>query len=87
MSQLIEPVLLAKGVPATYAPLIAGVGAKAYVAHYAGDESGVPSDSLTQSVIRTLAGFGPAGVGLTASITTLSTDLGPADSAGVFTLR
>lgn len=87
MAQLIEPVLLSKGVPSAYAPMIAGVGAKAYAAHYAGDEAGVPTDAQTQTVMTTLAGFGPAGIGLAASITTLSSDLNPADSTGVFPLR
>lgn len=87
MSQLIEPVLLSQGVPSAYAPMIAGVGAKAYAAHYAGDETGVPTDVQTQTVMTTLAGFGPAGLALAASVTTLSTDLAPADGAGVFPLR
>jgi UDP-2,3-diacylglucosamine pyrophosphatase LpxH len=86
MTQLIEPTLLAQGVPATYAPMIAQVGAKAYAAHYAGDETGVPTDAQTQTVMATLASFGSAGAGLAATITTLYTDLAPADSAGTFSL-
>jgi 3',5'-cyclic AMP phosphodiesterase CpdA len=87
MTQLIQSVLLLQGVPSAYAPMIAGVGAKAYAAHYAGDEKGVPTDAQTQTVMSTLAGFGPTGVALAASITSLSTDLAPADSAGTFSLR
>jgi len=86
MTQLIQSVLLDQGVPSIYAPMIAAVGAKAYAAHYAGDERGVPTDVQTQTVMSTLAGFGAAGVGLAASITTLYTDLAPADSAGSFSL-
>ena len=61
------------------------VVANAYAAHYAGNESGVPS--TVAPVITKLNAMGDIGVYFASTITALFTDLAPADDKGIFGLR
>jgi 3',5'-cyclic AMP phosphodiesterase CpdA len=69
---------------ATTASTISPVVARAYAAHYAGDES-IPSTDLATVTYLTSLGGTPAT--LASSIKALYTDLTPADSAGSFSLK